>query len=196
NLGSGDDTVGLSYVGIGGDLSIVTGSGDDLVANVHGWVAGGRFRVTTGSGDDQIFFPQCTAAAGPVSFNLGSGDDGLFVAGQVSDRLVASLGSGDDLVSFGNTLNLAVDDARINLGGGNDTMAFSTGAVMHAGRLLGGGGEDVVRFGVNASVGATNAGFEFVHANDIVANATVNFSFQAFQISYLNRGGNPFVITC
>ena len=196
NMGSGHDTLGIVDVVAANDLSINTGSGDDLVSYVRGWVAGGHFRVVTGSGNDQVFYPQCTAAAGPVTFNMGSGDDTLFVAGQISDRLVASLGSGDDLVAFGDMGNLAVDEARVNLGGGDDTIACSSGSVLEEARFVGGGGEDSARFDANAFVVATDAGIEQVSHDDVVANAMVNFSFQAFQIEYLNRGGSPFVISC
>lgn len=196
NMGSGDDTLTLLNVTVPNDLSIVTGSGDDLVAVVDTYIAGGHFRVTTGSGDDAIIFPQCSTSAGRVTLNTGSGEDQLLISGAINDRLSVNMGRDADVVAFGDMGNLSVDSAHVNLGGGDDTVAFATGSQVESGRLNGGGGADLARIATGVALNLNEVGIEGMSASDPAADVVVSIVGQFFSSRYVNRGGDPLMLIC
>jgi hypothetical protein len=113
-LGGGANGVFLAGAGadpeVGGNLSITTGAGADVVTLDHVRVAG-RTAVRTGAGADQVSILAGSTFLGPTMIDLGSGDDVLAVAptppapggGAVTfqGKLTARAGAGNDTVSLG-----------------------------------------------------------------------------------------------
>ncbi len=156
NLGSGNDLVVVTNLSeatdswpvasdpqnaddlvVGGDLSITSGKGDDVVLLRHVEIAG-ALKVNTGSEKDIIVAESVTA--GSVSISTGSGND------QVLGRVLSvtgtasiSTGSGADAVGVYNS-NLH-DKNRLSLGGDNDAAWIESNVVQDI-SLSGGSGSN------------------------------------------------------
>jgi hypothetical protein len=101
HTGPGDDSIGLTKVGIAGNLRIYTGRGNDHVGTQDGAVVG-HTRIDTGVGNDTVFFP--TAIYGPVLVSTGRGDDyvaiGFFPPLASDDHKRFDGGAGDDSIAL------------------------------------------------------------------------------------------------
>ncbi|MFH0728835.1 MAG: DUF4214 domain-containing protein [Pseudomonadota bacterium] len=141
------------------DMTITTGSGDDFIGTVGGWMAGDD-TVDLGEGDNQLFTDDgndiITAGAGDDSIDAGAGDD-VITAGDGDNDITGddgddsiTTGAGDDLIDAG------AGDDTVDAGAGDDEITAGTGVD----DLVGGAGEDIFNFTystVPADQGLTSA---------------------------------------
>jgi hypothetical protein len=151
-LGSGNDELTLVDFDAA-DVLVDTGSGNDgsptagspiTVAEAHIF---GDLTILTGDGNDLVAVSDVTAEDDLV-LNLGSGNDEASLVDLVlGDDLTAVLGSGmDDLLLN----NVDVDDrAFIDAGSGDDTVTIEASSAAEARILMGSGNND--RLTINAS---------------------------------------------
>jgi hypothetical protein len=126
DMGPGNDTIsvpkGRLLAGGGGETSLRTGAGDDLITAKTAALFGGF--VSTGTGDDRLVIEE-DLSTDLLELEMGAGDDELSVQGvmQLYDWSNARMGPGNDVVNaLGGGLDLFENDAgfELNLGEGND----------------------------------------------------------------------------
>ena len=158
NLMGGDDTVSLGdtsgALAVGGNLSVLTGDGDDTVT-VLGVTVAGVSNFMTGNGSDLLSIDAAAAFTGEVTANLGAGNDFLDIAQNTGStagvtfagRAAFLLGAGNDQLRLG--LAVAAD------GDPNSSVAFNgSGSVID-----GGAGADTFAAATGQFTGLTPIGF-------------------------------------
>jgi len=112
-------------VSVGGNLTVRTGAGDDVIsvtADVQG-----SANVDAGSGDNIVDLDGLTGAN--VRVRTSNGDDIVQIAGLTSDSLSVSTGAGDDVLDLGAasaSATTSVDvsgNISVDAGAGDDTVS-------------------------------------------------------------------------
>ena len=130
-------------------------------------------------------------AGNSATFNMSAGGDNFFVAGNdaaiFSGSIAYTGGSGDDSLTFGETLAYSDGTATLDMSrGGNNTLIAGDRAATHTGNLsyTGGSGDDSLTFGDDLAMSTGTATFDMslggnntLIAGDSAATNSANLSY-------------------
>ena len=158
--GAGDDTL----VGTSGDDVLEGGDGDDSISGGDGADTlqgdAGDDTLVGGAGDDTFLYPDAAFDADTVTEGSAGGTDTLDLSAYSGD-LTFTIGSVNVDDGAGNTVDHGDDNVEALIGGdGDDTFAFSDGAVLAGGdgTIDGGGGNNTIDYSDYASAVTVDLG--------------------------------------
>ena len=161
-MGPGNDSVRLELGDVGGNVDIVMNGGDDFLVFRSSTIAG-DVNYLSGAGSDvgfigRDFQSEPVVVLGDFTSRCAGGNDMTFyTTGTVIGDLDHSSGGGSDQFFFEDFV--AMNDVNYSGGGGQDTGTFGGGGSFMGGPtasqidgdlvIRGGGGNDILNFGVN-----------------------------------------------
>lgn len=122
DLSGGGQIAEFDAVTIGGNLTVIGGSGIDAVVSNDLTVVGGNVYVNTGTAGDDVVELAGTLSGRSVTVLTGTGNDTFdYLMTGSPARLFASLGLGDDSVNLDALPGAALGYLYLDFGFGNDT---------------------------------------------------------------------------
>lgn len=167
-LGQGDNSLTVTGGNLTGGLSVMSGSGDDVIqidsamaGSLQAWLGGGANSITinssvgksvnvrTGGGDDTVTLSESATVGGDVRASLGGGSNTLNHNGKTSGNLVVRSASEGDTVNVAEgsvegeqSIRLGVPERGFGRGGHHHGRGGALGMLAGRGSRCGDSGEE------------------------------------------------------
>jgi hypothetical protein len=198
NTGDGSDNVLIDNITLSGNLSIVTGNGNDTIDATQ--QIGGNLRISSGNGNDSVtvwgnsglsimangqvdpnyVFNGAIGGGIQANINTGRGADSLFFNNGVDGDLTINMGTEKDVLTIFSTQ--VADQTDVDTGAGNDFAEVTASAFSGPTAFDMGVGNDELTLDIFTPALSTGpfgfdggAGFDILDRNGLAYGAVINF---------------------